>query len=308
MKRRMLLLGLCAALPGLACAQEIKLVNCRTLESTGNFVASDEVIVNDMVCQKIKGAANAGASASVQPAAAKPLANSVVSDGEAATSVVDAAKAASKRVAAAQDAIKEKTAQPEPEEPFVPMGPMAPAPVVEPAKTPEVTPVPAKRRMTLPVKPVVPEYDASAKPPAEPSPPSAPGAGATERAAVPAKEPPIVSEQPAEPANVSASQQAAEPMKASVAERAADPTKSTESNVAATEHITDPVAADAVGSFTDAIADITSQDAPESPATPLAGLKDDGVGDAQASDEGRNECAKTRWWKPWLRCRVSLEK
>ena len=54
MSRRLLCLPLCAALPALLCAQEPKLTNCRTLEAAGNFVGPDEVIVNDLVCQKAK--------------------------------------------------------------------------------------------------------------------------------------------------------------------------------------------------------------------------------------------------------------
>jgi len=54
MSLKFLSLAVFAALPLLVCAQEAKLVNCRTLEAAGNFVAPDEVIDGDRVCQKPK--------------------------------------------------------------------------------------------------------------------------------------------------------------------------------------------------------------------------------------------------------------
>ena len=54
MNRRVFFLGLLAAMPGLLSAQETKLVNCRTLEAAGNFIGSDEVLVGDKVCRKLK--------------------------------------------------------------------------------------------------------------------------------------------------------------------------------------------------------------------------------------------------------------
>src|SRR5215469_18742703 len=153
MSRRLLFLPLCAALPALLYAQEPKLVNCRTLESAGNFVGPDEVIVNDMVCQKAKPGANTSAPPAVPGV--------VISDPDGA-SVVDAAKAASRRVAAAKDAIKEKqnseqvNPAPPSESPAVPAPtqtetPAAPLPDAEPAKAPETT-SPAKQPMSLPAK------------------------------------------------------------------------------------------------------------------------------------------------------------
>jgi len=54
MNLKFLSLSVFAALPLLICAQEAKLVNCRTLEAAGNFVAPDEVVDGDRVCQKLK--------------------------------------------------------------------------------------------------------------------------------------------------------------------------------------------------------------------------------------------------------------
>jgi len=93
MGRRLLAFGLFVALPALVLAQEPKLVNCRTLEAAGNFVGPDEVIVDDMVCQKAKPGADAA-----KQQAQKPVIGTVVSDATA-DNVVDAAKAAEKRVA-----------------------------------------------------------------------------------------------------------------------------------------------------------------------------------------------------------------
>jgi hypothetical protein len=93
MRRRLLFFGLLALLPALLSAQESKLVNCRTLEAAGNFVGPDEVIVDDMVCQKMK----AGSDAVAKPQPQKPVIGTVISDTPA-DSVVDAAKAAEKRV------------------------------------------------------------------------------------------------------------------------------------------------------------------------------------------------------------------
>src|SRR6516165_12281887 len=108
MIRKMLLFLLFATVPALASAQEAKLVNCRSLEAAGNFVGPDEVVVDDLVCQKVKsGAASAAAPAKPQPP--KPLPGAVISDEEPA-SVVDAAKASTKRVAAAVEANAEKAA------------------------------------------------------------------------------------------------------------------------------------------------------------------------------------------------------
>ena len=106
MCRRLLFLPLFAALPALLCAQQPKLINCRTLEAAGNFVGPDEVIVDDLVCQKAKPGAQTNVSSQVP----KPIPGVVISGGDSGN-VVDAAKAASQRVAAAKDAIREKVGQ-----------------------------------------------------------------------------------------------------------------------------------------------------------------------------------------------------
>jgi len=106
MIRKMLLFLLFATVPALASAQEAKLVNCRSLEAAGNFVGPDEVVVDDLVCQKVKSG-TATAAAPARPQTPKPLPGAVISDEEPA-SVVDAAKASTKRVAAAVEANAEK--------------------------------------------------------------------------------------------------------------------------------------------------------------------------------------------------------
>ena len=93
MIRRMLFLSLLATVPALVCAQESKLVNCRSLEAAGNFVGPDEVVVDDLVCQKVKGGTTAAGAAKPQPP--KPLPGAVITEDEPA-SVVDAAKASAK--------------------------------------------------------------------------------------------------------------------------------------------------------------------------------------------------------------------
>lgn len=57
MKYRWYVLALPALMAPMLCAQETKLVNCRTLEAAGNFIGSDEMLNDGMVCQvvKIKG-------------------------------------------------------------------------------------------------------------------------------------------------------------------------------------------------------------------------------------------------------------
>lgn len=165
MSRRLLLLPLFAALPPLLCAQQPKLINCRTLEAAGNFVGPDEVIVDDLVCQKAKP----GAQTNFSPQVAKPIPGVVIS-GDDSGSVVDAAKAASKRVTAAKDAIREKAEQAgeqpaaPPTEPPATAAPVetpaAPPPTAEPAKAPEAAPPAPKQPMSLPAtsqRPVVAE-------------------------------------------------------------------------------------------------------------------------------------------------------
>jgi len=139
MIRKMLLFLLFATVPALASAQEAKLVNCRSLEAAGNFVGPDEVVVDDLVCQKVKsGAAAAAAPAKPQPP--KPLPGAVISDEESA-SVVDAAKASTKRVAAAVEANAEKAAAATGAAPPAPQPPSdaAPQEALKPAPAPEST-------------------------------------------------------------------------------------------------------------------------------------------------------------------------
>jgi hypothetical protein len=107
MYRRLLLLSLFATMPALVCGQEARLINCRSLEAAGNFVGPDEVVVDDLVCQKVKPGAATASAAKPQPP--KPLPGVVISDTEP-VNVVEAAKASTKRVAAAVEANAEKAA------------------------------------------------------------------------------------------------------------------------------------------------------------------------------------------------------
>jgi hypothetical protein len=99
MKFRLFAFALVAVLPALLRAQETKLVNCRTLEAAGNFIGPDEVLDNNLVCQKVK--AGAPDPPKLQPP--KPLIGAVISDTEP-MSVTEAAKAAEKRIALAKAA------------------------------------------------------------------------------------------------------------------------------------------------------------------------------------------------------------
>jgi hypothetical protein len=178
MSRRLLFLPLFAVLPALLCAQQPKLINCRTLEAAGNFVGPDEVIVDDLVCQKAKP----GTQTNFSPQVPKPIPGVVIS-GDDSESVVDAAKAASKRVTAAKDAIREKAGQAgeqvtpavPPTEPPATAAPVetpaAPPPVAEPARAPETARPAPRQPVSLPAtsqRPVVAE-----------TPPPPPDTGAT---------------------------------------------------------------------------------------------------------------------------------
>jgi hypothetical protein len=81
LKSKTFLLALAVLIPALVRAQESRLVNCRTLEAAGNFIASDEVLVNDMVCQKVK----AGAPEPAKPHPPQPLPGATISGSEPAS-------------------------------------------------------------------------------------------------------------------------------------------------------------------------------------------------------------------------------
>ena len=140
MYRRLLLFSLFATMPALVCGQEARLINCRSLEAAGNFVGPDEVVADDLVCQKVKPGAATASAAKPQPP--KPLPGVVISDTEP-VNVVEAAKASTKRVAAAVEANAEKAAAASAPESTTP-APAASSEVVaqpEPAKiTKTVTP------------------------------------------------------------------------------------------------------------------------------------------------------------------------
>jgi hypothetical protein len=277
MKRRMLLLWL-AGLPALVCAQEVKVTNCRTLAAAGNFLGPDEIIVNDFVCQRVKVA-----DAPSPAQAPKAQSGAVVSEGEAPMSVVDAAKAASKRVAAAEDAIRQKTAMPaEEERPVLPVGPMEPEVTPAPAAEPEKAPVhPARKpKMRLPIKPVVPEMDASAKPPADES----------------------------------------KLVAASTAEETTPATNSAPSTVAATwEHpaaaVETAFPTGAVGSPVDAPQEIASREPAENNEPTQQQAKPEEPKSAPAAESGQAasedhpaECGKNKWWKPRGKCKAESER
>lgn len=56
MTREFLIIGLIALSPTVTLAQNPEVTNCRTLESNGNFVGSDETIVNGMACKVVSPA------------------------------------------------------------------------------------------------------------------------------------------------------------------------------------------------------------------------------------------------------------
>lgn len=165
MNRRLLLLSLLATMPALVCAQEAKLVNCRTLVAAGYYVGPDEVVLDDMVCQKVKLGAAAAAAAKPQPA--KPVPGVVISDTEP-VDVVEAAKASTKRVAAAVEANAEKAAAtPEATAPV----PATPAPAAEdssaqPISIAEVARANAKRKAELDAAAEKPEMSPEVSSPA----------------------------------------------------------------------------------------------------------------------------------------------
>jgi hypothetical protein len=98
MNRRILFVGLFAAMPGILTAQEYKLVNCRTLEAAGNFIGSDEVLNGDMVCQKVK----AGAAVPAREGTAQPMPGAVITGSES-MNVVEAPKAGAKTAGPVKD-------------------------------------------------------------------------------------------------------------------------------------------------------------------------------------------------------------
>jgi hypothetical protein len=281
MKRRMLLLWL-AGMPALVCAQEVKVTNCRTLAVAGNFLGPDEIIVNDLVCQKVKVA---GANSETQTPKAQP--GAAVSEGETPISVVDAAKAANKRVAAAEDAIKQKAAEPaEEEKPALPVGPMAPSvapdapvPGVEPEKAPAH---PAgKPKMRLPVKPVAPEYDASAQPPVEESKPAV--ADATDETL---------------PVTNSALSTVAYISEHSLTALAETPVR-TETAGASADAPHEIVSRELAGNNEPAQQQAKPEEPKSAPAAESA---------QAAAEDHQAECGKNKWWKPWGKCKSDSER
>jgi hypothetical protein len=141
MYKKLCILALAALLPALVAAQQTKLINCRTLEAAGNFVGSDEVLVNNMVCQVVKGGAAAVAAAEKKfQEGPKPLAGATISGaGIEAPSVADMVKPKAKAAEPAANPVREKS---------VPaLDPVAAAPDLkaEPATPPAATPIPVAK-------------------------------------------------------------------------------------------------------------------------------------------------------------------
>jgi len=77
-----LVIVIAALTPSLAFSQNPQVTNCHTPESAGNFVGSDETIVNGMVCKIVKPQAVAQQLAVNQPAAHAPSGRNQPTSGE----------------------------------------------------------------------------------------------------------------------------------------------------------------------------------------------------------------------------------
>jgi len=148
MNRRPLVVWLIAAAPALLCAQEAKLVNCRTLEAAGNFVGPDEVIDGNMVCQGLKPGMTAPGKPQPEP----------VLTPEQPMSVAEAARANKQRLAAKQNGASAPAAAAVPSR----------APAVEPAAVVVAKPVTREIREPAPAAAPAPALSVSAPPPAQP--------------------------------------------------------------------------------------------------------------------------------------------
>lgn len=185
MNRRILVAGFLAAMPGVLCAQEYKLVNCRTLEAAGNFVGSDEVLNGDIVCRKVQAAAALATTAE----ATKPMPGAVISGSES-MNVVEAAKASDKKAGPAKDGNTEKSpAAANPAPAPVPTQNAEPLPAESKTPTPEETaPAAAPLAPATPVTPpqvALPVTQSPKQPIADGEPPSAASATAPVSAAAP---------------------------------------------------------------------------------------------------------------------------
>lgn len=193
MNRRVFFLGLLAAMPGLLSAQETKLVNCRTLEAAGNFIGSDEVLVGDRVCRKLKP----GETEPSKVETPKPLPGEVISGSES-MSVADAAKANAKKTTPAKDSNASEPSA-DPVHAVAPAENAAPASGQFPAEPAPVQPTPApppkKPEIALPVKPP-PQQSVAISSPAPETVPAAPVAAVSVA--------PVASTTAAQPASASA--------------------------------------------------------------------------------------------------------
>jgi hypothetical protein len=165
MKQKLCIFALAALLPALAGAQETKYVNCRTLEAAGNFIGSDETLVNNMVCQVVKGDAAAVAAAEKKFQDGPKPVRGVTISGSESLSVAEAARIMGKKSPPVAKAATEKAAS-DPDD--VTSATVAPAePVAAPAAPPAAVakpepPAPAAQ----PVAEAKPEPAAAVNPPA----------------------------------------------------------------------------------------------------------------------------------------------
>jgi hypothetical protein len=203
MNRRLLIVWLIAATPALLCAQETKLVNCRTLEAAGNFVGPDEVIDGNMVCQKPKPGATALA-AKTEPAKPQPQPEPVIAP-EQPMSVAEAARLNKQRLATTQNAASAPAAVAVTAAP-TPAPAAESAPLVSKPGSPEVVREPARAAVPAPAASaavVAPAQPQPGEPVATPEPAAIPAPTAPMAPAAPAmrakRDAPVAAGTPSEP-------------------------------------------------------------------------------------------------------------
>jgi len=340
MNRTMLIMSLLAVTPAMTCGQgtkqQIKVVNCRTLEAAGNFVGPDEVIVNDLVCQRVK--AEPQPEARVQPQARGSLQGEVVS-GTESISVVDAAKAANKRLAERIVQIREekskeaaRTAKPATE---APAASEASPDTLEKNSEPTAAPAGPEDPATAPQAPVAPTK--KPQPRLMPKPPATQIAAAAEpihednSAAKESEETVSVqaaADKPAAAAEVTPSAKVAGPeVSAAMAPTAAvsDPAKAEQAvsrvEEPKVESVVLPVEtpkpseaapeARAGGPSADSVKQTASREpagTTEAEATSQTATSTAKAGEVEGAEGSRPpECAKSKWWKPWAKCKPSTK-
>jgi hypothetical protein len=155
LKSKPWLVVLAVLIPALAGAQETRLVNCRTLEAAGNFIASDEVLVNDMVCQKVK----AGAPELAKPQPPKPLPGATISGSESTSATVSRKPRQKAGISDAKPDTEIPVKNGETTLPATPVTAVDPAPT---SAAPLLTG--AKTELVVPPKTAAPEYVAAPEP------------------------------------------------------------------------------------------------------------------------------------------------